>query len=430
VLVESGFGGALIQRREVIDSDYSSVMLISLAFACVLYAVLFVASPFIASFYDMPLLKPVMRAMSLILFFNAVNSVQNARLIWDFRYKVILFANMAGIVISGGVGIVMAYLGFGVWALAAQQIINRLCVCVAMAFVSGLKLKYKLNAGRVRVLFSFGSKLLAVSVIGKIYENLRSMIIAKKYSSETLAFYDKGIQYPGFLMSGINNAVESVMLPAFSREQDDDGRLRTMLLRSVSVCSYIITPMMIGFALVARPLITILLTEKWLGCVPYLRLYCVFYIIYPVSVASVQVMLSKGRSGLSLAVNAVNYLFGICAVLAAVFIFNKPEAVAWSAVASELFSFFINSRCVGRLIGLKYGAQLKAVVPSLLLSASMGAVIWLAGLALPGDLLKLSVQIITGIIWYAAFSHIFKVKEYLYIREILKNLLKKPAGQK
>lgn len=268
VFVQSGLNTALIQKKDADEADFSSVFYLSLLMACLIYIVLFLAAPFIAAFYKIPEITPVFRVLSITLFFGAFNSIQNAVVARNLEFKKLFFSSTGAILISGTVGIYMAYTGFGVWALVGQQISNQLFVTLILWFTVKWRPQLLFSLERVKALFSFGWKLLVSALIDTVYRDLRSLIIGKMYNPAMLGFYNRGQQFPSLIVSNINGSIQSVMLPVLSSQQDNRPRVKDMMRRAIVTSSFIIFPMMVGLAVTAEPLVKILLTDKWLPCVP------------------------------------------------------------------------------------------------------------------------------------------------------------------
>ena len=288
VFVQNGFNTALIQNKDVKEEDYSSVLWVSLGIAGVLYAALFFAAPLIGSFYEMPDIVFPFRVLALMLFPGALNSVQLAKVSKEMDFRKVFTSNLVAVIVSGVAGVVIALQGGGVWALVAQTLINVVMACIVMAFTVKLKLRFICQLDRVGILLSFGWKLLVSGLIETLYQDIRSLVIGKKYDSETLGYYNRGKQFPQFIINAVNGAVQSVMLPMMSAQQDDKSKVKTTMRTSIMTSAYIIFPMMAGLAGVAAPMVSLLLTDKWLPCVPYLQIYCFTFAFYPVHSCNLQ----------------------------------------------------------------------------------------------------------------------------------------------
>lgn len=420
VFIQQGFSTALIQNKNVKEEDYSSVLWVTLGVAGILYGILFAAAPAIAAFYEMPDLVAPFRTLCLMLFPGALNSVQLAKVSREMNFKKVFYSNLAGIVLSGVVGIVIALMGGGLWALVIQTLLNTVIACVVMYFTSHLRLRFVCDLRRIGELFSFGWKLLTAALLDSLYQNLRSLVVGKKYDSGTLGYYDRGKQFPQFVINSINGAVQSVMLPAMSAQQDELSKITQLTRNSIVISSYIIFPMMAGLAGVARNLITLLLTEKWLPCVPYLQIYCFSLAFAPVHTCNLQAMNALGRSDLFLKLEVEKKLVGIAAIVVAVFCFDSPIAIAVTGIVTSLVSCVINAWPNRELIHYSYLEQARDLMPSLLVSLVMcGAVLALNLLKLPTVLLLL-IQVVTGIVVYVALSALFRLRAFQMLYDMIR----------
>ena len=422
VFIQNGFNTALIQNKDVDQEDYSSVLWVSLGIAAVFYCIIFAFSPIIARFYDMPELVKPLRVLALMLFPGALNSVQLAKVSREMDFKKVFYSNIGAIVISGVVGIAVALLGGGLWALVAQTMLNVFIATVVMSFTSGLRIKLVVNIKRVRILFSYGWKLLCSSLIDTLYQDLQGLVIGKKYDSATLGFFNRGKQFPQYIMFSINGAVQSVMLPAMSEKQEKCAEVKELMRRSMMLSAYIVFPMMAGLAAVAPILVKLLLTDAWLPCVPYLQIYCFSFAFYPVHSCNLQAINAIGRSDLYLKLEIIKKSYGLVALIIAVVFFNSPIAIAMTAAVTAFISFFVNALPNKKLIDYSYFEQLRDIMPSFLSAAFMCAAVMLVGcLDLNGAILLL-LQIVVGAVVYSAVSVIFKLKPFILVREMLKSV--------
>jgi len=311
VFVQQGFNTSLIQNKDVTEEDYSSVFWVSLGIATVLYMAIFWGAPWIAVFYEMPDITVPLRVLALMLFTGALNSVQVAKISREMDFHKVFVSNIGGSLMSGIVGIIIAYMGGGLWALVAQSLLSSAVACLVMRFTVKLKLRLVCNLARVKVLFAYGWKLLMSSLLDTLYQDLRSLVIGKKYNSDTLGYYNRGKNFPQFIISAVNGAVQSVMLPAMSAEQDDSKRVKDLMRTSITMSAYVIFPVMAGLAAVASPLVRLLLTDKWLPCVPYMQIYCFSLAFYPVHSCNLQAINAVGRSDIFLKLEIIKKSIGI-----------------------------------------------------------------------------------------------------------------------
>ncbi|MDU5111651.1 MAG: lipopolysaccharide biosynthesis protein, partial [Clostridium sp.] len=372
VFIQSGFNTALIQKKNVKEEDFSSVLYISLVVSTILYIILFFASPFIANFYKIAELKQVLRVLAIILFFGAFNSIQNAIIARTMQFKKLFIGSVFSILISGIVGITLAYSGFGVWALVAQQIVNQVSITFILWFTLKWRPKLIFSINRVGNLFSYGWKLLVSSLIDTIYMNLRGLIVGKVYASNMLAFYNRGEQFPQLIVNNINGSIQSVMLPTLSAEQENKKRVKELVRRSIVTSSFLIFPMMIGLAVVGEPLIKILLTDKWLPAVPFMQIFCLSYALWPIHTSNLQAINALGRSDIYLKLEIIKKIIGI--IILIISMFYGIYAIALGGLLSGIISSFINAYPNLKLLNYGYKEQIKDILPSLLLSIIMGGV--------------------------------------------------------
>ena len=429
VFIQNGFSTSLIQKKNVTDEDYTSVFWVSLIIAAIAYAIIFVSAPLIADFYEMPELVKPFRYLGIMLFPGAVNSVQLAKVSREMNFKKVFTSNIASILISGVAGIVIALIGGGLWALVAQSVINVFVAAIVMAFTSNWSPTFNCDLKRVGILFRFGWKLLVSGLIDTLYQDIRSLVIGKKYDSGTLGYYNRGKQFPQFLMNSINSAVQSVMLPAMSKEQDNKAKVKAMVRTSMSVSAYIVFPMMAGLAAVATPLVSVLLTDKWLPAVPYMMIYCFTMAFYPVHSCNLQAINAVGRSDIFLKLEIIKKVIGVISLIIAVFCFKSPIAIAMTGVFTTITSSFINAFPNKKLIGYSYFEQIKDLLPSFIISVAMFGIVYAISFIKVPSVVVLIIQVFSGVVIYIAFSAIFRLKGFIFVKNkaisILKNLLKK-----
>lgn len=425
VFVQSGLNTALIQRKDVTEKDYSTVFWISITVALIMYLILFFTAPFISDFYNMPTLKYVLRVLAVILIPGAFNSIQNAKISKEMRFKQLMYCTLTAVIISGIVGIIMAYMGLGVWALVGQQISNQISICLVMIITVKWRPKFVFQINRAKILFSFGWNLLCSNLISNIYTELQSLVIGKKYSSAILGFYSRGKQLPQYIINNINVAVQNVMLPALSREQENKVRVKAMMRRSIVTSSFLIFPLMMGLAVVAKPLVSILLTDKWLPCIPYLRIYCFIFSFYPIHTANLQALNAMGRSDKYLQLEVIKKIYGVLILLITVFCFDSPLIIALGGAVSTIIAIFVNSAPNKKLLNYSYFEQIKDLLPSLLISIIMGAAVYSILFLGLSSWLTLIIQIALGAVIYIGLAEIFKLECYIYLKNIIMGYLKR-----
>ena len=406
VFVDSGMANSLIQKKDPDDLDFSSVFYFNMAFCLVLYAGLFAAAPAIARFYDDAQLTAIVRVLGLTVVVAGVKNVQQAYVSKTLQFKRFFFATLGGTLLSAAVGIVMVFCGFGVWAIVAQQLTNVTVNTAILWLTVGWRPKRMFSFERLKGLLGYGWKLLVSGLLDTVYNKLREIMIAVFYTDADLAYYNRGMTYPNLLVENINASIDSVLLPVLSAEQDHKEQVRNMTRRAIRISTYVMMPMMMGLAVCAEPLIRLLLTEKWLPCVPYLRIFCFSYAFYPLHTANLNAIKAMGRSDLFLKLEIIKKVFGVIILLV-------------TSVMSQL----INSWPNAKLLDYAYGHQLMDMLPAILLSLVMGAAVYPIQLFGWSDWVTLPVQVIAGAAVYILGSVIFRLDSFSYLLGIMKKLM-------
>lgn len=425
VLVASGFGSAVIQKKDADDLDYSSAFYFQMVLSGILYITIFVAAPFIQAFYGKQYsqMTVLVRVLGLRLFFVALNSMQNAYTSRHMQYKKFFFATIIGTVISAVVGIVAAWKGFGVWALVMQYMTNSIVDTLILWITVEWHPVLKFSFARLKLLYSFGWKMLASSLVDIAYQKMRDLLIGKMYSSADLAFYNRGSSYPGLVVSNINTSIDNVLFPVMSKEQNDRTALKKIVQRSIKSSSYLIYPMMMGLALCGRPLILLMLTEKWLPAVPYLQIFCFIFALQPINTANINAIKSMGRSDLYLKLGLLKDIIGI-----ALLIIFARFGVIWIAISSAItsvFGMFLNVYPNMRLLDYSLSEQIADVSSSIFLTLAMGLCVYCVGLLSIPPFIMLCIQVLIGVIVYLTLSIMFKVDTFTYIWSIICNMRNK-----
>ena len=422
--VQSGLNTALIQKLKADDKDFSTVFWGTLVAAIVFYFIIFLFSPFIAHYYDMPNVKIYLRVIAVSLFPGAVNSIQIARLSRDLAFRMQFTSSLIGAIVSGFLGIVMAYSGLGIWALICQQILNPIVISLVLFFTGSWYPKLYFSIERFKSLYSFGWKLMCSSLLETFYQDLTNLVIGRKYDASTLGVYTRGKQFPQLIVSNINGSITSVMLPALAKRQENPESAKSLMRRAIKSSSFLIWPMMIGMAVVAKPVVSLILTDKWLGCVPYIQIICLSYGFMPIHTANLQAINAMGRSDIYLRLELVKKIYGISILFIAVFCFDSPIAIAISSVVSGLISTFVNANPNKRLLSYSYFEQLRDIAPCLVLSIIMGVCIYPFSFIITSDILLLVVQILSGATIYVLFAAIFRVEAFTFLWNLVIGMLK------
>lgn len=423
VFIDGGLGNALIQKKDADEVDFSTVFFYNLVMCFGLYVLMFFGAPLIAQFYNNDSLVSVIRVLSLALVISGFKNIQKAYITKKMQFKTLFFATLGGTIGSAVLGIIMAYCGYGIWALVAQILFNDAVDAIIIWFTVDWRPKLLFSFERMKGLFSYGGKLLLSSLVDTLYNNLTQLLVGTLYTSADLAYYNKGKQFPQLIISNINSSIDTVLLPAMSVVQDEKKRVKAMTQRAISVNSYIIWPMMVGLAVVAKPLVSIILTDKWLACVPYMRVFCLTLVFYPIHTANLNAMKALGRSDLFLGLSIIKKIIGV--LILAVAVQFGVFAMALAGLISSIIETFINAYPNRKLLGYTYWEQMKDVVPSALLAIGMGGVIYLLKFFMFNNLITLIVQVVVGGIIYILGSMVFKFDNLGYLWSIVKKIRKK-----
>lgn len=417
VFVDSGLGTALIQKKNADDVDFSTVFFTNIIFCIVLYILIFFTAPFLASFYKKEELTAIIRVLSITILVSGIKNIQQAYISKTLQFRKFFFATLVGTIIAAIVGILLAFQGLGVWALVAQQLTNLIIDTILLWITVKWRPSFVFSFQRLKVLFSYGWKLLVSALLDVSYTNLRNLIIGKKYSSEDLAFYTKGELFPKAIVGNINNAIDSVLLPTMSEEQDDKIRIKQMTRQAIKVSTFCIAPLMMGLAACSSNIISLLLTDKWLPSVPYLVIFCITYMFYPIHTANLNAIKAVGRSDLFLKLEIVKKIVGLGILFSTMWFGVK--IMAYSLLLTSITSQIINSWSNKKLLNYGYFEQLKDIFPGIMLAVIMGIIVHFEIYIPVSKGIQLIIQIVTGISVYIFCAKLFKLDSYIYIKNII-----------
>lgn len=423
VFIDSGFGNALIQKKDADDLDFSTVFYFNITVCTLLYLGMFFAAPWIARFYKNLELTPVIRVLSLTLIISGVKNVQQAYVSRTMQFKRFFFATLGGTIGAAVIGIVMAYHGFGVWALVVQQIFNATVDTIILWITVKWRPRWMFSFERLKGLFSYGWKLLVSSLLDTVYNDLRQLIIGKMYTTSDLAQYNRGKQFPNLIVTNVNSSINSVLLPTMSRAQDDPARVKAMTRRAMKTSTYVMAPLMMGLAFIGEPIVDLILTEKWLPCVPFLRIFCITYMFYPVNTTNLNAIKAMGRSDLFLKLETIKKVIGLIVLLGTMRF--GVMAMAYSLLFTSITSQIINSWPNKKLLDYSYPEQIRDILPGILLAVFMGCCVYPVKWIGFSDLLTLFIQVVMGACIYIGGSALLKLEGFRYLWEQLKPVWRK-----
>lgn len=406
--LDSGFGAALIQKQDATQTDSCSIFYFNIAVGLAAAGLLYAAAPWIASFYNEPILTPITRALSLTIVINSFGLVQNAILTKQIKFKTLTKVSLIANVLSGIVGVTMAAYGFGVWSLVIQQISSALLATICLWFFCAWRPSLVFSFKSLRKMFVFGSRLLASGLLNQIFENIYLVVIGKIFSAKDLGFFSRAQTMGSLPANTLAGMVSRVTFPVFSTIQNNPTQLKSGLKKALTSLAFVNFPMMIGLALIARPLVLVLLTEKWVESIYYLQLICLLGLLYPLHVINLNLLQALARSDLFLRLEiikkamvviniAVTWRWGIAAMI-------------YGMIVMSAISYYLNSYYTGVLIGYSFREQLRDLAPYLIMAVLMGFAVYPAGLLpIQSPLFMVMVQILIGIITYACLCKLFKL---------------------
>lgn len=422
IFVQSGLATAIVQKQNLEQEDVSTVLTASLSIALVLYIGLFLCSPRIASFYAMPELKWTLRAVALLLFFDAVIAVQTAVLSRKMQFKTIFLRTLLATVVSGAVSLAMAYMGCGIWSLVVHHLVSRIVTVLFMSADRSLRFPLFFSWNRARSIYAFSGKIMLTSMITGFHDTMRTMVIGRKYSAIDLAYYDKGYAYSNYVTQVVNGTLSGVLLPVFSRSQDNLQELRSMTQRSVMLSSYIMAPVLLGVAAIAEPLVVLLLTDKWIESAVYLSIFCLLRLPGCIMIADKQAYYALGKSeiilfyeigllilNLSMLLMATQYGVLYIAIGAAIVEYIGAAAIFWTS--SKVLEYGIKER-------------IKDIGRPILNASVMAAVVWQIGKLNMTLFSILFFQIFAGVLIYIILSIVTRDPNFKYCLTMMKQLKK------
>lgn len=411
-IAQSGLGMALIQKSDADDRSYSTAWWLSIGLAAVLYMIIYFGAPTISSFYSMPDLVAYLRALGLIVFSNSANSIQRSFLQRSMNFRGIFISSTVAALASGIVGIALAFIGFGVWALVAQSLLQSVFICIVMWTQVSWKPRLAFDVAEAGDLFGYGWKICITGILNVFYTGISELVLGRACPSGELGLYSQGRKYPTAAIGVISNAIANVLFPMFSSIKDDAGALRDAIRRGLTLGTFIVAPISLLVAVAAEPLVVILLTEKWLACAPIFQLTCISNTMLMIQLVNLRAYMALGNSSLYMRLQVIKVLGGGVIIWVTAALTHDIYATAWAnffvGIASILF---IDAAPAKRQHGYAASRQIGDVLPILALSfaaAAAGIGVRLLNL---GYVPELFAQCVVFILVYLGGARVFKFKE-------------------
>lgn len=418
-LVDSGFSQALIRKQDRTEIDNSTVFYFNIIVGLFLYGVLFIVAPFIADFYNEPQLVAITRIIGLSVLINSFVVVQRALLTIKIDFKTQAKAALTAAIISGGLGIWMSANGYGVWAIVAQQLINLGINALLLWMLSLWRPRWVYSWKSFHSLFGFGSKLMVSGLIETVYRYIYLIVIGRVFSASDLGYYTRAHQFTDFPSSNLTGVLQRVTYPILCKIQDDDERLAYVYRKFLRLSAFIIFPLMIGLAVVAEPLVLTLLKEQWLFTATLLSIICFSMMWYPIHAINLNLLQVKGRSDLFLKLEIYKKIIGVC--ILCITIPMGLIAMCIGSIFSSMIALIINTYYTGKLINVGFIKQMRDLLPIILLSVSMGIIVYFVVEALPIlPIYQLTIGIFIGIFFYVSMSLFFNFTEFKDLLQLLK----------
>lgn len=422
VFINTGFSSSVIQKKSLSDADINTMFYSGLGLSVVLYAVMFLAAPYIAIMYKQPLLENLFRVNSLSIVIGATYSVQQALISRNLEFKKSFVCGLISNLIHGAVGIVLALKGFGPWAIVFGSLVNSASMSVLLWCVVKWKPRLVFSRESFKNTFSFSTKMLAAGLLDSIFQNIRSLIIGTQYSSEDLAFYNKGYQFPTLIMTQVDGAITTVLFSSLSKFQSDWEAGLRVLRRSMKTSLFVCLPLMTGMCAVADPMINLLLTEKWAQSADYVRLVCIICMFWPLS-SQRHALNARGKSGVSLKMNMIGKVVTVVCLLLT--FKHSVKLMIASSIFASLIGLGINATFYRKHLDYRYKDQLSDILPPVLLSTAMGLITYSVMFLNLSYGLTLLIQIPVGISIYVLGAMLFKMDSFYYLLGIIKQFLNK-----
>ena len=424
VIISGGLNTALIQKKDSDKEDYSSVLIVCVLVACVLFGILWFAAPAIANIYHNNLLIAMIRVMGLSLPIYAIKSIVCAYISSSLKFKAFFFATLGGTLVSAVVGIAMALNGFGAWALIAQQVTNTTIDTIILYAMTRMPISLHFSFPKFRVLYKYGWKVFVSSMIDAIYNQSLPLFIGTKFTSADLSFYTKGRQFPGAVSGTTTSTLNAVLFPILAKQQDDKSVVLSYIRKFMQLSSFILFPIMLGIFAVADNFVSVILTDKWLPAVVYLRLFCLSDMFTMIHSGNCETIKAIGRSDIFLKMELIKKASYFIIIAIFMVFARTPIALAFSMIVCNLVAIMVNSFPNRKLIGYKYKLQLMDLLPNLICAGVMAAAVVLFGrIQFESKLLLLILQILIGGIVYSVACIVSKNKSFFYILCMVKEKL-------
>lgn len=420
VFLVNGLSSPLIQKKNADSCDFSTIFYCSLVISIVLYTFIYLSAPLVASFYNMEILSPALRVLSIRVIFSSISSVQNAYVSKHMLFKKFFWGTIIGTIVSGLIGIYLAYCGYGIWALIMQQLVMSFMNMMVIFFLIDWRPTMEFSIKRFKAMWSFGWKILIAAMFNELFQDIRAILIGKVYTKQDLAYYNQGNGYPQLVVSNVNASIVSVLFPAISKIQDKYSDVKVFVRRSVKTSSFMLVPLLYGLAAVANPFVSLVLTDKWLPSVPYIQIMCVALSFAPISAISQQAIKAIGRSDITMKQEIIKKTLGLLIIIISVQI--SVFAIVIGTAITEFWFFLVNTYPCKKVLGYKYREQFMDLAPNLIISIIMSICVYLFGYFFGISWAIFALQILIGGVVYIMLAFLTKNESLNYLLHSLLEL--------
>ena len=425
IFVTSGMGNALIQKKDSSEEQISTIFYLNFVLGICLYVIIFVLAPYLTRMQGNEELTWLLRVLAIKIPVASVYNIQNAYIKKNMQFKKFFFSSLAGTIVSGIVGITMAFMGFGAWALVISMLADQIMDSFILFFTTKWFPKFRINIKSSIRIIKYGLSILATELISKVYTQLRSLIIGVKYSSEDLAYNSKGAKFPQMISELTDALIIRVMFPVFSSYQDDVEKLKLILRQSIQISFFFLAPLLVGLATTSYNFIPFLLTEKWVGAIPYMQVFCISYLTHPIVGLDLRTIQSLGKGRDLIKLQTIKTVFGLIVIGLTVFFFNTAFTVTASVLVTEVFNTLITMSMVNKYLSYSIKDHIKDNLSTLIITIIMGVVVLFVGMLPFNDFVELLLEVVIGGLVYLSLSFAFRIKPAMLALKMVKKGLKK-----
>ena len=420
IITQGGLSTALIQKKDTDETDFSSAVFASCLLSLLLYGLIFLCAPFVAVLYSNPLITKYLRVIAIVIFPQTFNAIQVARLTKTLQFKKMFLGNFCSVILAGGISVCMAYDGYGVWALIAQHLSLAVLQCLIVGLQTKWIPKIAFSVPKLKRLISFGIPIMTSSILDAFFSEMRSLIMSAKFSPVQLGYYTQAKQYPHAISTNLNSTISGVMLPVMSAEQTDIQYIKNLTRRAIKTSTYLVFPMLIGFAAVAESFVQVFLVEQWMPIVPFIQIICLVFMCEPFITIHSQARNALGHAQLHLKIVVAIKAFDLVILVLSAAIFNSAYAIVIGQLMTSIFSMLLSGMPSTKLISYTFAEQVRDVIPNFIISITMGGIVLLLQRLVFPHFIVMLIQIAVGMLVYVLLSLITKNESLHYLLGMLK----------